>query len=87
MDETNTLWIAVAASLAIGGLIGFLIGRSGSGASQQAALAKELEENRAELETYKRKVNDHFEETAALVGNLTDSYKAVHTHLAESSRD
>ena len=38
-----------------------------------------------ELNTYKNNVSDHFVQTAALVNNLTHSYKAVYDHLEKGA--
>ncbi|MCP8687916.1 YhcB family protein [Marinobacterium sedimentorum] len=84
--EQNSIWIIGAVALAVGGLIGYLLGRSGSDAGQRQTLNNQLDEAKAELATYKQEVTDHFEKTATLVNQLTNTYKDVHQHLASGAQ-
>ncbi len=68
--------------LVIGAIIGLIVGvgiaawlfkRSGNPNSPKAL--------QQELDNYREEVVDHFAETAALVNEMTDSYKAVFDHL------
>lgn len=81
----ENIWLISIAALVVGAIIGYLMGRSGGGINQ-AELAAQLEETKQELENYKSEVTTHFEKTAALVNNLTDSYKEVHEHLATGAQ-
>jgi uncharacterized membrane-anchored protein YhcB (DUF1043 family) len=85
VDASSTVWIIAVVALIVGALIGYLMGRSGGNDSRQLDLIEQLDETQRELADYKEKVTAHFEETANLVSTLTDSYKAVHQHLAKSS--
>ncbi|WP_207062609.1 YhcB family protein [Motiliproteus sp. SC1-56] len=85
MAELSTLWITGIGALLIGGLIGMWIGRRSPAAKRSETLHQELSETRRELESYKAEVNSHFSETAALVNKLTESYRDVHQHLAQSA--
>ena len=82
----ENIWLIGIAALVVGALIGYLMGRSGGGNSQ-AALAEQLNDARTELENYKQDVAKHFEGTAELVNNLTNSYKDVHQHLADGAQN
>jgi uncharacterized membrane-anchored protein YhcB (DUF1043 family) len=82
--EENSVWIIGIVALAAGALIGYLMGRSGDNSGQQK-LVDQLNEAQQELSVYKEEVNGHFEKTAALVNNLTESYREVHQHLAQGS--
>lgn len=84
MEQTN-IWIVTLVALGIGALIGFLLGRAGGGSSREQELVDELDTARSELDSYKRKVSEHFEQTAELVNGLTDHYRKVHQHLASSA--
>jgi uncharacterized protein len=84
--EQNSIWIIGALALAVGGLIGYLLGRSGSDAGQRQILSKQLDDTQAELATYKQDVTEHFEKTAELVNQLTNTYKDVHQHLASGAQ-
>lgn len=83
--EDNSVWIIGIVTLAVGALIGYLLGRSGENSNKQQQLIDQLNESQRELTEYKDQVNNHFEQTADLVNNLTESYKAVHQHLAKGS--
>ncbi|BBB27262.1 YhcB family protein [Amphritea japonica] len=82
--EENSVWIIGIVTLAAGTLIGYLMGRSGDNSGQQK-LVDQLNEAQQELNEYKGQVNGHFEKTAELVNNLTESYREVHQHLAQGS--
>lgn len=82
---TDPITIALA-SLAVGLVIGTLVGRTLSGATKQRrTLTEELRKKDDELKTYQHKVTEHFITTSELVNNLTHSYKEVHQHLADSA--
>lgn len=81
------IWLISIAALLVGAVIGFLMGRSGNASNKQAELAEQLENTKAELDSYKLNVNQHFEKTATLVNELTTSYKDVHEHLANGAQD
>lgn len=87
MDASSTVLISAVVALIVGTVIGYLLGRSGGNDSRQLELIEQLDETQRELAEYKEKVTSHFEETADLVSNLTESYKAVHQHLATSSME
>ncbi|WP_415898903.1 YhcB family protein [Neptuniibacter sp. QD48_11] len=82
----ENVWLISIAALVVGAVIGFLMGRSGGDAQRQAELAEKLESTQKELDSYKNEVTEHFEKTAALVNNLTNSYKDVHEHLATGAQ-
>lgn len=81
MEESN-IWIIGVVALLIGALIGYLLGRSGGNSGEQ----EQLDEAKQELEDYKAKVANHFEETADLVNKMTESYRGVYKHLASSAQ-
>lgn len=73
--------------LVIGAGVGFLFGHFVPSASKRRSeeLKSELDQKSVEFESYKDEVASHFNETAALVNQLTESYKAVYAHLAKTS--
>lgn len=83
--EQNNIWIITLVALAIGALIGFLLGRAGGSSNRTQELVDELDNARSELEQYRVKVSRHFEETADLVNGLSQQYHKVHQHLASSA--
>lgn len=48
-------------------------------------LEQRLHEAENSLQSYQRDVADHFAQTSQLVNNLTQSYRDVHEHLANSA--
>ena len=85
--EQETIWIIAIVALAVGVLIGFLMGKSGSSETQRKTLEEELNGSRAEMDRYKEEVTTHFEQTAALVNELTEQYRKVHQHLATGAQN
>ncbi len=83
--EDNSIWIISILTLVTGGVIGYFAGRSGTSATKQRDLSLQLEDSQRQLDAYKQQVNQHFERTAELVNDMTESYKAVHQHLATGS--
>ncbi|PIE46230.1 MAG: hypothetical protein CSA44_00670 [Gammaproteobacteria bacterium] len=67
-------------------IIGILIGKAlGSGRRVEEAKQK-VEAAEKELADYKASVSQHFGQTADLIDDLTQSYKAVFEHLGSSAR-
>lgn len=84
--ELSHLIIVAIGMLIAGGIIGLAIGRSTSPQSKATEVLKEeLEQLKEEQRDYQHEVADHFTETAELVNNMNQSYKAVHEHLANSA--
>ncbi len=87
MDLLATQWmiglLGFAAGIAVGALI-YHFTRSDGGMSGH--VAEELEQLRAENEAYQSNVARHFQRTAELVNNLTESYRDVHEHLAQGAQ-
>lgn len=55
--------------------------------SQKKILQQKLDLAEQQLSTYKSQVSEHFLQTASLVNSMTESYKAVHAHLAAGARE
>ncbi len=72
----------LAAGLLIGGAAGAVItwwlARGKAGSPSYRKLERDHEE-------FKEEVTDHFVETAQLINQLTDSYKAIFEHLSEGA--
>jgi uncharacterized membrane-anchored protein YhcB (DUF1043 family) len=74
-------------ALAVGALIGLLVGRRISPDRIRCqALEQELEAARAEATDYREEVAGHFSRTSELVHDLTLQYRAVYDHLADGAR-
>lgn len=73
--------------LTIGLALGLVAGIFVLPAARRARrLQAEIETMRGEHDRYQRRVTEHFQTTAVLVGDLTSSYKAVYEHLASGAR-
>lgn len=81
--DTSNIWILALVGVAVGLVVGYLLGRGGNSKQQ---MSRELEATRGELERYKEEVTSHFETTAELVNGLTEQYRRVHQHLASGAQ-
>lgn len=67
-------------------LIGILIGRFSVRNRDAVYLEQELKKSRKELESYQGRVNSHFADSAALMGQLAEQYQTFYRHMAEQSQ-
>jgi len=75
MDQWLWIGAGLLGGLIIGGVVtAIIMGRGRGDEVSTRSLQKEFDD-------YQREVTAHFVETAALVNNLTNSYKAVYQHL------
>jgi uncharacterized membrane-anchored protein YhcB (DUF1043 family) len=80
------LLTAAAVAAILGIVLGWLAGRNTSAAAQKCReLTDKLDQLTQEKKTYEDEVVEHFTETAALLNNLTESYREVHNHLAHGA--
>ena len=81
MEYTLVLVGIIAAAAA-----GFYFGRNLSTNSQEKnRLEQELKDKQEELEAFRNKVTNHFEKTADLFNQVSDSYQSLYDHMATSS--
>lgn len=74
--------------LVIGVIAGLYFGRLDDVTNRQKKIMQQkLELTEQQLNTYKSQVAEHFLKTASLVNSMTESYKAVHEHLAHGARE
>lgn len=85
MDQTTLLLLVALVAFVVGIILGKLLSSSSAGNKEREQLAQDLAASREELDEYKSQVTEHFAKTAELVNNMTESYKDVYRHLAESS--
>lgn len=65
---------------------GFYFGRNNSPDSKEKTrLETELKQRTDELEAFQNKVTNHFEKTASLFNQVSDSYQSLYDHMAKSS--
>ena len=82
---TNLILAAVAA-LAVGLIIGLLIGRSSQGSTlRQRSAEQQTEELRNEYTRYQAQVNEHFMESAHLLRRFNDAFRDVNQHMARGA--
>ncbi len=82
---TNLILAAVAA-LAVGLIIGLLIGRSSQGTNlRQRRAEQQVDELRSEYTRYQAQVNEHFMESAHLLRRFNDAYRDVNQHMARGA--
>lgn len=84
--SAGILFAACALFAIIGVAAGWLAGRRSSTAERKYRdLALKLDQVTQDKKAYEDEVVEHFAETARLLNNLTDSYRAVHNHLAQGA--
>ena len=81
------IWIIGIGCLFGGAVIGALVYRQFlSDEVRVRALEEQLNMLSEEHENYKSKVHGHFNNSAQLLNRLTDSYRDVYLHMADSAR-
>lgn len=79
-------WLILASMFGIGGVFGFVYGRSKADDYTKARqLEQSLNDTKQEFEHYREDVSSHFSKTADLFNQMTADYKAVFEHLATGS--
>lgn len=85
MYPLETVVLVGIVFLLVGGLIGLAIGRAWASPSHQKELEHRLNDTEKELKEYHQNVTSHFSETAKKVGELAQSYRELHEHLAKGA--
>lgn len=81
----QAIWAAII-GFVIGALVIWVIMRLGKGGASKSALQKSYNDLKKAHEDYQQQVNAHFAKTADAIDNLTQSYKAVFSHLSEGAQ-
>lgn len=80
------LFLIAAGLLVAGIVIGLLVGRRQSPASQRyREVERKLDQVLQDKKAYEDEVVEHFGQTARLLNSLTESYREVHNHLAQGA--
>ncbi len=88
MYEINALIMTGLACLIVGGVAGMLYSnRDKNSADRTHDIEEHLAESQQQLKDYQQEVTAHFSKTAELVRELNQSYRDVHTHLAEGAQN
>jgi len=83
---TQTTWLMLAIAV-VAVVIGFLAGRLSAPRERQFQETRsELERVQKERDELRDSVENHFQHTAALFGNLSRDYRALYLHFAEGAR-
>lgn len=82
VDQIFYLLSAVLLGTVIGALIMYFVSNNKKDNNPEAAIAEV--ENK--LKNYQEEVSSHFEETADLIDDLTQSYKKVFDHMSKSAK-
>lgn len=86
MFTLSTLIMTAIAALLIGGALGAILSKSlHPNEKQNRELETRVKKAEDKLKDYQQDVTEHFAETSQLVNSLTQSYKEVHEHLADSA--
>jgi uncharacterized membrane-anchored protein YhcB (DUF1043 family) len=84
--STNTVLIAIFVALLAGAALGALLNRRLSPDNKKhRELESKLEQVLQEQKEYQHEVVEHFSDTGKLLGNLAESYRDVHNHLANGA--
>ena len=81
----DTLLIAVLSTL-LGTALGVWLSRRGTGLESRQQMETRLRETEQKLQQQQAQMTEHFNHTAALVNNLTRSYRDLHDYLAASAQ-
>lgn len=86
MFSLTALILTALISLIVGALVGYaVLANTGAAAGNNRKLESKLQAAEQQLADYQTQVAQHFQRTADLVNNLTDSYREVHEHLANGA--
>lgn len=85
MFALESLLIIAVITFIVGGIIGVAVGRAWVPPERQKDLEKRLSSAKDELDAYQQDVAKHFMETSQRVGELTQSYRDLHEHLAKGA--
>lgn len=84
MDMTpQTAWLIAISAVVIVGVVAFFIGRSTAGTKARIdELEAELSSKKAEVEGYRKEVEQHLDRTATLFVSMAGSYKEMFEHVS-----
>lgn len=86
MDSLALLIITGLCCLLAGGILGALVHSKRSNSEQKNRdLEAHLHQKQDEIKQYRQDVTEHFVKTSDLLNNLTETYRDIHNHLANSA--
>ena len=79
----QTAWLIAISAVVIVGVVAFFIGRSTAGTKDRIdELEAELSSKKAEVEGYRKEVEQHLDKTATLFVSMAGSYKEMFEHVS-----
>lgn len=88
MYETQTVALIAFLSLIAGLVAGaWLINKMSPSQQNRKTLEKHIQKLQRQQQDYQEEVNQHFSKTADLLNQMTESYRDVHNHLAQSAAE
>ena len=88
MYSTAEVWGIALLAIAVGAAIGYLLQRQLHAAPRRnREVEQQLHALQDQHKNYRYDVNAHFNRTAELLGQLAESYREVHNHLARGAID
>jgi uncharacterized membrane-anchored protein YhcB (DUF1043 family) len=86
--STAEVWGIALLAIAVGAAIGYLLQRQLHAAPRRnREVEQQLHALQDQHKNYRYDVNAHFNRTAELLGQLAESYREVHNHLARGALD
>ena len=84
MDMTpQTAWLIAISAVVLVGVVAFFIGRSTAGTKARIdELEAELRSKKAEVEGYRKEVEQHLDKTATLFVSMAGAYKEMFEHVS-----
>lgn len=83
---SNEVWLAVVAAFIIGFILGYVVLRAtNANVQKQHKLEQDLKSATEKIDQQKDQLEQHFQQSAALLSTLAEDYKKLYTHLAKSS--
>ncbi len=88
MYETQTVALIAFLSVLAGLIAGaWIISKLSPSHQNRQALEKHIQKLQRQQQDYQDQVNQHFSKTAELLNQMTESYRDVHNHLANSAAE
>jgi uncharacterized protein len=86
LDTAGNFWIVGICATLAGALIGYAAALiMNPGTSKSRELESRLQEAQDRLKDYRLEVHGHFQRSADLLRQLTETYREVHNHLAQGA--
>ncbi|MDG6449487.1 YhcB family protein [Glaesserella parasuis] len=83
---SGNVWTAIIAAFIIGCIISYVVVRAtNSNVKKQLQLEADLKDTAKKMDEQKQQLEQHFEQSAALLATLAEDYKKLYTHLAQGS--